>query len=102
MKRLMISTMLVLSLQTANAVDLCESHSGFAEAVMYQRQSGAPITKLLNAIKKSEADAQGKEALKNIVLMAYNSPKYYSQTMKDAAESEFANKVYLLCTGSTK
>lgn len=68
----------------------CSAMSGFAEAMMSERQAGVPIRELL---EKNSSDVR----IVGIISMAYDSPLWASAEFKKRAATEYGNVWYKSC-----
>jgi len=87
-------TAAVLIMMSGNvyAGSYCESLAKLAETTMKARQSGVTLTSLVKSY-----DDKTPRIVKALDLMAYDSPMWGSDRMKQQAATEFSNKVYLMC-----
>ena len=92
MKKLSLAAVLALSVFSVQAEeeDYCESIGELATVIMQNRQKGVDLSKML-------ALAKDNDGVKAIVLDAYNSPRYSTDTYKNDAISDFSNKWVLAC-----
>lgn len=61
-----------------------------ADVIMRARQLGRPMPELYDAFSTSEV-------LQQIVVLAYDSPRFNTQEYKDKAVQDFSNKLYMEC-----
>ena len=92
MKKLFLAVVLVLTVFSVQAEEkhFCTSIGELATVVMQKRQEGIDLSKML-------ALAKDNDGVKAIVLDAYNSPRYSTDTYKNDAISHFSNKRVLAC-----
>jgi len=67
----------------------CEQVEKLAGTIMKARQNGTPMSRL---IKKADS-----EGIKQLIVMAYEQPRFASEKYQKRAIEKFKNKVYLEC-----
>lgn len=97
MKALLLTALLATSATATETKDpkstFCENYATAAHGVMKARQNGAPLSKVI----------QIGPIIKELALIAYDTPKYSHDKYKENAITEFENKILLACLkGSTK
>lgn len=96
--RLMVSislSVLALGVQAEEPVkltDRCKTWSGMAETIMKARQVGAPMSELMDAAEEANS-----EAMKKIVIMAYEKPRFSAEEVQKRSTDEFRDEIYLAC-----
>jgi hypothetical protein len=93
MKKLILATAL-LTTAPVMASDYCGQIGDLAETVMTVRQNGAEMSGLMNIMLKEEAT---KVIGKQMVIDAYETPRYNMLENQKREVSEFKNEWYLLC-----
>lgn len=73
---------------------LCTSIQQFAETVMSGRQNGTPMAGMLNNI---EASPDVKDTMTQIIIAAYEKPRYMSEDMKRQSIEDFRDDTFLSC-----
>lgn len=73
----------------------CEQWYEVGHGIMSLRQSGMPITKIMNRIGESP---EGKNPIAEMVKLAYKSPVFETEEAKEKAAVEFGNQMYLICS----
>lgn len=89
----------------AHSEDLsCNNNFNVAESIMEHRQAGDSIAdqyKVLNFIRKEAKGKQGYDShlrtYEDMILKAYEIPKYSSEDYKKEAINDFANNWFLIC-----
>jgi hypothetical protein len=83
------------------AFQLCLSESKRAKAIMSARQSGVPLSEILE-LNNEPSYASLKEVNDLLALKAYGKPKMLSDKGKKDIAMEFANEVLLSCLNKIK
>ncbi|PMR71722.1 hypothetical protein [Halomonas heilongjiangensis] len=73
--------------------DICNDYYLFAERVMQGRQVGYPLPDMLSHVEGQ----QGQPHLEEIIVWAYDEPRYETREFRLEAVSEFANEVMRDC-----
>ena len=95
-KKILLTAALLAVTGTAQAnTELCTAVSKNAELIMQLRQSNAPISGVLEAVKEVEL-------LVELVIKAYETPRYNSEEYKADAVTDFSNLVMVTCLQSLK
>lgn len=80
---------------------VCESVIEISESIMRNRLNGVSITNSLEAVNSVKDGTPANEAVSNlakqIVIEAYESPSFSTDSYKDDAIREFGAKQYLTC-----
>ena len=99
MKKLIMVVMLVLIPIIGNAENKnCSSMADFAKTIMQLRQEGAPINKVMNFIESTkEKKPKVYKVMKSIAIMAYDTPRYSTPSLKEKTIDEFYSTIYLNC-----
>ena len=77
------------------AMEMCSSFKGMAEAIMTNRQDNLDMSKMIEVLM--EQDEAIHEIGMAMIVDAYELPSYSSESNKKEAVSEFSNEVYLEC-----
>ena len=78
----------------ANAqADVCPALGSLAEKIMDNRQAGHSMSKQLTALEGSTLS----DAVKPIVVLSYETPKFNSPKYQQEAVTEFGNEIMLAC-----
>ena len=89
-KILLAATLMSLSL-SSQAVEInCEQIETTARTIMNARQAGVPLKSVIKIIDSNEV-------MKQIVIQAYDSSKYETDSYKKSAVEKFANEYYVSC-----
>lgn len=78
----------------------CRSFMTTAEIIMSSRQSGVSLSDSLMILDRNFTNPESaakREAVKQIVLAAYQEPYYHTDEMKDVSINEFAALHYMAC-----
>ena len=78
------------------AMESCEDVSSVAEVIMKARQDGVPMKTQYSRAAKSD-NAEFAAWAKEMITIAYDSPKYTSKRYQDQAVSEFGSRVFVQC-----
>jgi len=98
MKKIIIIAMLVLIPIIGNAENKnCNSMAEFAKTIMQLRQGGAPINEVMNFIESAEDKPEVYKVMKSITIMAYDTPRYSTPSIKEKTINEFYNTIYVNC-----
>lgn len=98
MKALILSLVIAISsptLVSAEAIT-CEQFGELAESIMKSRQTGVPLSSLMNVIKDTP-EANDNEIFRNMIVMAYDNPRYSSDNMQRRAIEDYRNFWELGC-----
>lgn len=90
MKHLILIGALLSSPAISQVTETCKQVEESASVTMQARQSGIPLSRVLEIAADSEM-------LKTIAIDAYNTPKFATESYKVNAISEFTNKWLLAC-----
>ena len=83
------------------AMESCEQVSSTAEIIMRARQEGVPMKTQYSRAAKVGDDVFAEWA-KEMIAIAYDSPKYTSKRYQDQAISEFGSRVFVQCLKDEK
>lgn len=104
MKRLLVILIVVLAVMgmsfgTVSAEDTsgCKQIAELAAEMMDARQSGVPMYKQIEVINNEPGLSDLTQLLERIIVDAYDSPRYSTQSHKKQAIDDFRNDVYLEC-----
>ena len=75
----------------------CEALEELARVIMKSRQKGIQMSTLVKAINQGDGSADGKKAVKALIIEAYDQPNYHTDEMEKKAVNEFGNEVYKYC-----
>lgn len=90
-KILAIATLLVSGSAFAGA---CEDRADLAREVMASRQAGVPIADVIRLAKESNAYTK---ATRDLILRAYEAPRYQTEEHQQREITEFENAAYVAC-----
>ena len=91
MKKILLAVTLMSLLLTSQASEIsCEQIEITARTIMEARQAGVPLKSVMKVVKTSDA-------MKQVVIQAYDSSKYETDSYKKSAVEKFANKYYVSC-----
>lgn len=76
--------------QSKNQTEQCEQVSNLAEQVMQDRQAGTSKDSLLDRLDRAFTT-------RRLIDMAFEQPRYHTQTMQDRARREFSLSYYRDC-----
>jgi len=93
MKKLILALTMMISVGANAAID-CNQVSAFAEEVMTARQSGVPMSRVIEILNDN--------SLNSIAIDAYKKPRYQTDEYKQRAITEFGNKAVIECLMITK
>lgn len=98
MKKLLISAAVAMSLtaQAEEKQDICGMVNELAGSIMSARQRGVDMAQAMKlAGENAEADF-----IRQIIIAAYEKPRYSVAENQQAAVTDFKNSVYLICVKS--
>jgi len=98
MKYLLTTAVILLTTATAQADkvnELCTTISKNASMIMELRQSNAPLSGVLEAVK-------GVDILETLAMEAYKKPRYSSDEYKTNAIADFGNLAMITCLQAFK
>ena len=90
MKRLLLALALVVATPAHAEPATCEQMAGLIEDIATARQTGVPLSTVLNAT----ADAPH---LKNLILAIYEGQRYYSREAQRREAEEWRNRYHVAC-----
>ena len=101
MKKLLIASIIFTASFSAaadNAVD-CEQIGELAKNIMTSRQHGVGLGEIMTLVNaQSWGENSGlKKAVEEVVIIAYESPKYSSPEYQQSAITEFKNQALIEC-----
>jgi hypothetical protein len=80
---------------------VCRSVMELSRQMMKNRQVGVPVTDMMDVfVNDPSTDAKHKNLMMEIVMRAYDAPRYSTAEYQDKAADEFANSYYLDCMKS--
>ena len=85
-------------LSAGESIEICDSYGGVAEAVMEQRQRNAPLTEVMKAAEY--VYGQPLDYLQQIVVDAYEQPRFNTKENQSQAVLEFRRKIEIACIKS--
>jgi hypothetical protein len=91
MKTIFLAAALLFT-ATAQAEDICAIVGKFAETTMQGRQTGVPMSHMMNY-----AETTKNELLKNLVIAAFSKPRFSSSEYQRAAVIDFRANAELNC-----
>ena len=80
----------------------CSLLALIAKKTMESRQSGTPLSKYLELAESTDLPQAIKNALRDIALIAWDTPKFSTDRNKKEAITEFENKMLLECLKNEK
>ena len=101
MKALLVVASFITMTNVALAKNNCEEIHHFASVMMEARQLGAPLTQILKTTE-TITDATSKKWARNVILDAYEMPRFNTKKMQDNTISDFADKYALACEKGNK
>lgn len=78
----------------AKADKYCKEVAEVAKITMIARQTGVSIVETLQTVQGTK---EQQELLTEIIIMAYNTPRYLGKKAQNRSITEFENMVYLTC-----
>ena len=104
MKNLIVSVFCITYLFPAVSVgndcrELCDVMANAGEVIMKGHQTGYPMKKMIAAYSGAGAGAGAGDNIDELIMVAYNSPRYSTEESQQRAIGEYRDKVYLECVG---
>lgn len=84
----------VMAMTTEEA---CDNIARAGEAVMIARQKGIPLQQELGVVLRSREIAATKDAIRLLINMAYQQPRFDTDEAKAKAIADFRDQVVLIC-----
>jgi len=75
---------------------VCKSWASTAEKVMIARQIGVPMSRLFEIAEESDS-VNYTSVLKDIVVKAYDKPRYSTESMQNKCVRDFQNVIFKEC-----
>jgi hypothetical protein len=99
--RYMIAFSILLGGATVARADdaFCQQLGELAKGVMHNRQIGVNMSDMMKIANNGRPEGP---VLRDLVIMAYDTPQYSTEEMQTSAAQEFANKVQLNCYKTQK
>ena len=91
MKKLITAIAATLSFN-ASAGMPCKDMHDVSVMIMEARHAGVPVTTSIDNLEK-----YGFEFMAGIALLAYDEPRYSTESMKQKSVTEFGNMIYVEC-----
>ncbi|MFT0212914.1 hypothetical protein VQ643_09920 [Pseudomonas sp. F1_0610] len=105
MKKILFILIGIIITQASLADERCDIWLETAQSVMAARQKGVSITNLMALVDKNDDGtvkvAINVDAIKKMIVDAYNSPLKSSDQERKELMVEFGNKYYLVCFNDT-
>lgn len=77
---------------------MCASKSSIARNMMISRQNGVSMSSVMSIVEKIEADSPlDREEVRGMLISAYESPRYQTDSAQLRAVEDFENSIYLDC-----
>lgn len=103
MKNLIVVVAALTLVSTAQAeVSFCETNANLAASIMRARQGTTPATRAKQIVDESIKDKAQNAFASGLVQIAYESPRYNSEQMKQQAISDFSSAVFVNCLKTWK
>lgn len=97
-KKLFILSILIILPIFAQADDMCKTIATVAGITMESRQKGVPMDKLLDIYKSiKDSNPQLYKAFKTLAIVAYEMPRYHTESMQKRMIEDYYNNAYLQC-----
>ncbi len=97
MKKIILAVLLMTAASTSQAAtdhETCVAVQGIAKAVMKNRQTGVGIDSVMGIANNA---GKLKPLITDIVITAYDSPKFSTSDYQEEAITEFGNSYYIDC-----
>lgn len=99
-----ITTILLLTASAAYAEDkkpteqeACKMVGTLAGAIMKHRQAETPMSTLMATLEKTVSSEESRDAVRKVIILAYQKPGYRTEENKQNAIDEFVNQAELVC-----
>ena len=97
MKKTILTAVIVMTASITYASDdICGKYSELAESIMSARQTGVPAVKLIETQMDNE-NAAFFNLYKNLVIEAYEYPRYSFKDLQQESINDFKNDIYIEC-----
>lgn len=80
-----------------NTDEACANVGHAAEAVMKARQNGVALQQVLDTMNKSQFSDDSTKAMRAMIMMAYDRPRFNTEENKQNAINDFRDQVQLFC-----
>ena len=84
-------------LPTPILADPCSELGRLAAGVMELRQNGTPVNELIELFSKPEVPRGSRIIMRQLILLAYDTPRFSTARIKSEAAADFANKFMIAC-----
>jgi methylthioribose-1-phosphate isomerase len=85
---------------THERFETCKGLEALSRTIMSSRQTGVSLEKMTTAIKNSSISETTKQCVFDLVIEAYEKPKFDFEENQETVINEFANKTFLKCIQS--
>ena len=85
------------SVQANGDISICMDISRASKSVMESRQNGAPMDAMIEIMQKGDLDADNQRIFLQIIVAAYETPKFSIEENKTEAATEFASDQLVKC-----
>jgi hypothetical protein len=82
---------------TDDAAKACTELGALAHQVMVNRQAGIALSKILSVIQKPEGDTSTYEMITQIIVGAYDIPRFSTRTYQIVAAEDYRNDIETAC-----
>jgi hypothetical protein len=94
----------ILSIATISSAsanqDVCKKAAELGMLIMEMRQSGTPITKMLDFAAGSPSDEETKKLTNTLINKAYQKTRYSHKPNQESAAVDFGTEIYTACMRS--
>jgi hypothetical protein len=82
--------------QTASSEAVCTKLSQLSAQIMKNRQAGTPLSGMMEVTSKS-TNAEVNRVTRKILLLAYDEPRFGTESYQQRSINDFSNKIMLAC-----
>ncbi|MGX9996688.1 hypothetical protein [Vibrio sp. JZG120] len=86
---------IAMPLRAEEWMEICEKYGSLATSIMNNRQVGVSMSKMMEAV-------DGDKLLQNLIIEAYDSPRFSTDKMQKKATERFRDDTYLACVKSMR
>ncbi|MET3601839.1 hypothetical protein [Martelella mangrovi] len=91
---LAIFVMPVTAVAEDSSAGTCQALGKLAENIMRARQNGVSISKVMSLVEKADVF---KDITKQMIIIAYDEPRWNGKALQDRAVMDFSNDIQLMC-----
>ena len=86
-----------LAALTQEHTAICTALGGLAQQIMEARQMGIPLSQMIVALPPTEGEDTPQAMILRIVVNAYDTPRYSTDTYQRIAAADYRNEIETMC-----